>query len=93
MSTEYRFYLGKRNRRPAPDGVYLAPYLSYYGFHFKNGINILRTTVDQGASIKGDLNVINAGITLGYQFIFWKRLSVDLVLFGPSLSTYAESLE
>jgi hypothetical protein len=25
---------------------------------------------------------------LGYQFVFWKRLSLDLILAGPSLSFY-----
>ncbi|MEI6433248.1 MAG: hypothetical protein WCP32_00285 [Bacteroidota bacterium] len=83
---EYRFYPGKRNRRPAPDGLYLGPYLSYYGFHFKNGLDVLNTNTDAHASLRGDFNIANLGLSLGYQFIFWKRISLDLLLFGPSLS-------
>jgi hypothetical protein len=36
--------------------------------------------------------MINLGMELGYQFIFWKRFTVDLLLFGPSLSYLAGSL-
>ena len=32
IALEYRFYLTTRNGRPIPDGVYLAPFCSYYGY-------------------------------------------------------------
>ena len=28
------------------------------------------------------------GIELGYQFVFWNRLSVDMILIGPGVSFY-----
>jgi hypothetical protein len=92
LSFDYRYYPLSRNRRPAPDGLYLGGYLSYYGFNFKNDFDVLYTTVDQQGEIKGKLNMVNLGLELGYQFIFWKRFSVDMLLFGPSLSYLAGSL-
>ena len=42
--------------------------------------------MDNNGSIDGKLNVINLGFNLGYQFIFWERLSLDLLVFGPSVN-------
>lgn len=93
ISAEYRFYPVSRNRRPAPDGLYIGPYFTYYGFRFKNNFDILYTTADQQGSITGKLNIFNVGFQLGYQFIFWKRVSLDLILFGPSISYYMGDLK
>jgi len=90
---DYRYYPLSRNRRAAPDGLFIAAFISYYGFQFKNNFDILNTTVDQNGSFTGNLNIFNAGIQLGYQFLFWKRLSVDLILLGPCLSYYSASLK
>ncbi len=88
IALEYRFYLGKRNSRPIPDGVYLAPFVSYYGYHFKNNVDVLHTTLDSAGALKGNFYIFNAGVELGYQFVFWKRLTLDLVLIGPAISYY-----
>ncbi|MEI8006579.1 MAG: hypothetical protein WCI48_10255 [Bacteroidota bacterium] len=93
IACDYRYYPFSRNRRPAPDGLYVGTFLSYYGFQFKNNINVLGTTVDQNGSFKGKINIVNLGFMLGYQFIFWKRLSLDMLLFGPSLSCYSGTFE
>jgi hypothetical protein len=92
LAFDYRYYPFSRNRRPAPDGLYIGGYLSYYGFQFKNNFDILNTSVDQQGDITGKLNMVNLGLELGYQFIFWKRFSLDLLLFGPSFSYFAGSL-
>jgi hypothetical protein len=92
LALDYRYYPFSRNRRPAPDGLYIGTYLSYYGFRFENGINILHTNVDQSVGFTGRLNILNLGGMLGYQFIFWKRVSLDLLLFGPSVSYYSGEL-
>jgi hypothetical protein len=92
LAFDYRYYPLSRNRRPAPDGLYLGGYLSYYGYQFKNNFDILYTTVDQQGDITGKLSMINLGLEMGYQFIFWKRFTVDMLLFGPSLSYLAGSL-
>src|SRR5436190_18475557 len=34
VTLDYRFYLRKENKDPAPHGIYLAPFVSY--FHFAN---------------------------------------------------------
>ncbi len=85
---EYRFYLGKRNARPIPDGIYIAPYASYYGYHFKNNINVLHTSADSAGAINGNFYIFNLGVELGYQFVFWKRFTLDFVLIGPAMSYY-----
>jgi hypothetical protein len=92
VALEYRFYLMKRNLRPIPDGLYLAPFLSFYGYQFKNDFNIVKTVVDSAAVIKGSFYIFNLGVELGYQFVFWKRFTLDLVLIGPAMSYYGGSL-
>ena len=86
ISADYRYYPGLRNRRPAPDGVYIGGYFSYYGFKVNNEFDILYTSADKSGEINANLNVINLGFTFGYQFIFWERLSFDLLVFGPSVN-------
>jgi hypothetical protein len=92
LGAEYRFYPLSRNRRPAPDGLYIGPYASYYGFHFSNGFDVLNTTIDQNAKVTGNIHIVNVGLSLGYQFIFWKRFSLDMLLFGPSFSYYSADM-
>jgi hypothetical protein len=89
LSLEYRFYMWKRNGRPVPDGLFFAPFASFYGYHFENGFDILHAAADSAGKITGKIGVINAGLEMGYQFVFWKRLTVDLVLIGPAMSYYS----
>ncbi len=88
VALEYRFYLMKRNLRPIPDGIYIAPFASYYGYKFKNDVDVIPLSVDSAGLIKGGFYVFNAGIELGYQFVFWKRFTIDLIFIGPSVSYY-----
>jgi hypothetical protein len=88
LAFDYRKYVFARNTRPAPDGIYLGGYFSYYRFQFNNNFDILHVSVDKEGSMDGKMNFVNLGLELGYQFVFWKRLSIDLLLFGPSLSMY-----
>jgi hypothetical protein len=85
---DYRYYPFSRNPRPAPDGLYIGGYASYYGMKFNNKFDILQTNNAQQGSLDAKLNIINFGFELGYQFIFWKRVSLDLILFGPSYSIF-----
>jgi hypothetical protein len=93
LAADYRFYPLKRNKRPTPDGLYIGPYASYYGNYFENDFDILNTTLDQNGNYRCNINIVNVGFELGYQFIFWKRLSLDLLLFGPSVSFYSANLK
>lgn len=87
-SIDYRFYLSKENKFNAPRGVYIGPYYSYNHFeneqnweHTKNGTtNKLMTT--------SKFNINTIGFELGYQFILWKRVALDLVMIGPGLGFY-----
>jgi len=88
---DYRFYLFPRNTRPAPDGVYIGPYVSYYHYSFLNGFEIMNTPMVQNGKIQAGFDIANIGVALGYQFIFWKRFSLDLLLFGPSVTFYSGS--
>jgi hypothetical protein len=91
LAFDYRFYMLKRNKFPAPDGLYIGPYVSYYGFKFKDEFYYYHAdTAMQSGNMTGAYNYINAGFEIGYQLILWKRLSIDLLIFGPSL-TYAFS--
>jgi len=85
---EYRFYLTRLSTRPVPAGLYLGPYFTFYTYHFNNGFDILHTSRDSTGMIKGDYWSFNLGAEIGYQFVFWKRMTVDLVMMGPSLSYY-----
>jgi len=88
ISTEYRFYLRNENKHNAPRGVYLAPYFSYNSFNRKNTWTLNTTNFQGDVTTNFKLNIITFGGELGYQFILWKRLAIDLVLIGPGLSTY-----
>ena len=92
LGFDYRYYPSIRNRRPAPDGLYVGGYASYYGFRYDNNFDILGTANNQKGDINGTFNAVNLGFDLGYQFVFWKRFTVDLLLFGPALAYYSGSL-
>jgi len=90
---DYRFYPSLRNRRPAPDGLYLGTYLSYYGFKHSNKFNSVNQPSNPDGTFSGSLNMTNLGFEIGYQFIFGKRFSIDLLMFGPSLTYYSTKME
>lgn len=92
LAFDYRYYPFQRNARPAPDGLYLGGYLSYYGYQFNHDITVLSSSGDPNGSLFGKVNIVNLGMELGYQFVFWKRFTVDLLLFGPSLSLMSTKL-
>lgn len=89
LSLDYRFYLQKENKFRAPRGVYIGPYAYLYTLDRETDWNIERDGVvtDFGATQK--LRIYGAGFELGYQFVFWKRLAIDMVLIGPGISRYS----
>jgi hypothetical protein len=89
VSADYRFYLLKENKYPAPRGVYIGPYYSYNYFGNHNSWEVKSTNgsvADVESQIK--LNVHTIGFELGYQFIFGDRISLDMVLLGPGVGIY-----
>ncbi len=91
VSGDYRFYFKKRNKKMAPDGLYWGIYGSYHYYEFENTINVINSSVVQGdLTLGASLNMMSAGVELGYQFIIKERLSIDLVFIGPSLTAYTK---
>jgi len=93
ISGDYRFYLSKENKYNSPHGVYIGPYTTYNSY--SRDISLTANT----QSFTGDLNanfnfrVASVGFQLGYQFVFWKRVSLDMVLFGPGVAAYKVKTE
>jgi len=86
---DYRFYLKKENKYMAPHGVYLGPYFSY--FNFSNGRSATFTDSAGNQSdfdLSTKISLLNIGIELGYQFVIWDRLTIDLIMIAPSLTSY-----
>jgi hypothetical protein len=88
VSLDYRFYLKKENKHQAPRGVYIGPYVAYNHFHretiweFQNRVK--GSTVESQTNF--DIGLV--GFEIGYQFILWKRISLDLVMIGPGFGYY-----
>lgn len=90
LGAEYRFYLKKENKFKAPRGVYIGPYVSYHDFHNKRAIEVSFDSIatPQNAVLTTDFKILNLGFQLGYQFVFGKRWTLDIVAVGPSISRY-----
>lgn len=90
LGGEYRFYLMKENKYRAPRGVYFGPYTSFHNYSNTRAIEVVNA--DGGiekAMLDTDLNILNIGVQLGYQFVLNNRWAIDLVFIGPSVSNYA----
>ena len=87
---DYRFYLGKRNKRNAPDGVYIGPYFTYYQYAFDSKLRLIdNNDIINDLGIDASFKMASLGLELGYQFLFWDKMTVDLILVGPSISYYS----
>lgn len=88
ISFDYRFYLHKENKYPAPRGVYIGPYYSYN--HFTRTNDWILNTADFKGDVKSNFafDIHTVGFELGYQFVFWDRVSLDMILFGPGIASY-----
>lgn len=73
LTPEYRFYLSDS---PAPEGVYIAPFLRYQNFNL----------TEEFSSAKGSLNTFGGGLIVGKQWIFKERIALDIFI-GPSYSS------
>jgi hypothetical protein len=87
-SIDYRFYLAKENKYYPPHGVYIGPYISYNHFDRGNAWTFQQSGTENSITTDTKLSIFTGGFELGYQFIFWKRLALDMVLIGPGLANY-----
>lgn len=89
VSGDYRYYFKNRNKRIAPDGLFWGIYGSYHHYQTRSTINVIDSDVLTGdLMLEGRLNIISAGVELGYQFAIKKHWTIDLVFLGPSLTAY-----
>jgi hypothetical protein len=90
ISGDYRFYLSKLNKYNAPRGVYVGPYYSYNTFDKQHSWEFTKEGTGTPQEVASDLriNIHTVGFELGYQFVFWKRFSVDMILLGPGVAGY-----
>lgn len=94
IAVDYRFYLKKENKNPAPSGVYLAPYLLHYTLNNSIGIKSLDdNSTNPETIVNSNININSLGLELGYQFIIKDRFTIDLILVGPSFGGYRIKLE
>jgi hypothetical protein len=89
LAMDYRYYPFQRSKRPAPDGIYVGGYFQYYGFWAENKFDILGVDLDKDGKMTSSANFENLGIEIGYQFVFWERMTIDFILFGPSMNLYS----
>ena len=90
ISVDYRFYLAKENKYAAPRGVYIGPYYSYNKFARDHSWILKSTNGGAPSQVNSELRlyVHTVGFELGYQFVFWDRLALNMILLGPGISTY-----
>lgn len=89
ISADYRFYLQKENKYNAPRGVYIGPFYSYNSWKRENSWDFTGSATDQKlVTTESDFSLHTIGFELGYQFVFWDRLALDMVLIGPGIGWY-----
>ncbi len=89
VAADYRFYLTKKNLSPAPEGVYIGPYITYYQYGFDTKLTVFdNDNVTNELGVDAMFRMFSLGFELGYQFVFWQKLTLDLILIGPSISYY-----
>src|SRR5688572_15777181 len=82
FSFDYRFYLPKQNKYDAPRGVYIGPFYSYNFNEKKNEWTLKSSNGGTPRTIetKTWFSIHTIGLELGYQFILWRRISLDMIL-------------
>jgi hypothetical protein len=88
LSVDYRFYLEKENKFIAPRGVYVGPYYAYNHFVRDNEWLYENSSASNFVKTHSELSIHALGAEVGYQFVFWKRLALDLLIVGPGIAFY-----
>jgi len=91
VGLDYRFYLKKENKFAAPRGVYIGPFYTYNYLNRKNSWYPEGIDSEVYTNLKFNINTV--GVELGYQFVFWDRMAVDMILMGPGVGFYSIKAE
>ena len=94
FAADYRYYPSNENKYPAPRGVFVGPYISYNHFNREKSFTIDTTStglVNVTVNTDFTFQTYTGGLQLGYQFVFWRRLAIDLILIGPGITGYKVS--
>ncbi|ALI98978.1 DUF3575 domain-containing protein [Rufibacter tibetensis] len=84
VTPEYRFYLSET---PAPNGFYVAPFLSFMRFTIEGEDDLF-----DGERYKGTTTNFGGGLVAGRQWIFKDRVSFDIFL-GPEYTGGTAAVE
>jgi len=87
-SIDYRFYLRKENKYLPPHGVYIGPYYSYNRFTKDNRFDYTGNGSASNVTTNSEFTINTVGFEMGYQFIVWKRLTLDFLMVGPGMGFY-----
>jgi hypothetical protein len=88
LSLDYRFYLQKENKYGAPRGIYLGPYYSFNRFERDTEWKHTTSSSTSTSTARSNFDIHTFGAEMGYQFVLWKRMTLDFVLIGPGVSSY-----
>ncbi|MGG7035603.1 MAG: DUF3575 domain-containing protein [Flavobacterium sp.] len=91
LGAEYRWYLMGENKYNAPRGVYFGAFTSLFDFNTKRNVTFYQNATDSSEklSLDTDINFVNLGGSIGYQFVVSDRWVFDFVFFGPSMTYYS----
>ncbi len=93
FSVDYRFYLQKENKYPAPHGFYIGPYYSFNQFNRDNRWDVKNASGASVLTTSGKLRIHTIGFELGYQLFLGKHFTVDLLMVGPGLGFYTYNVK
>jgi hypothetical protein len=87
-SVDYRFYLPAENKFLPPHGLYIGPYYSYNRLTRENRFDYTGSGTGTNVNTHSTFTINTVGFELGYQFLLWKRVTIDFLMVGPGLGFY-----
>ncbi|MBN1953298.1 MAG: DUF3575 domain-containing protein [Bacteroidales bacterium] len=79
---EYRFYLNADQKKRAPRGLYLGPYLYMTNYHVDGRASLS----DYYISAEGNMFTFGGGAQIGVQWLIADRVSIDFTILGLGLA-------
>ena len=89
ITVDYRFYLATENKHKAPRGIFIGPYASHVRVNREGAWDLSTQSFHGPVNTEVKFRMSSIGVELGYQFVLWKRVSLDFVLVGPGLAWYS----